>query len=61
MGDLLIQASSPPRGLLSVGLVIDILQRCLDSELAAFRASPGTSEGAARLRSALTAYDLAHF
>ena len=45
-GELLVQASAPPRGLLSVGLVIDdliILQRCLASELPSFTARPGSS------------------
>ncbi|CAE7225139.1 unnamed protein product [Symbiodinium sp. CCMP2592] len=44
----------------SVGLVIDdliILQKCLEAELQAARASPGSSAGAVRLHSALRSYD----
>ena len=61
-GELLVQASAPPRGLLSVGLVIDdliILQRCLASELPAYAARPGSSEASVRLRRALAGYDSA--
>ncbi|CAE7636023.1 unnamed protein product [Symbiodinium sp. CCMP2456] len=63
VGELMVQAQAPPRGLLSVGLVIDdliILQRCLAEQLPKFSAKPGTSAGSRRLRAALEAYDLAH-
>ncbi|CAE7770145.1 unnamed protein product, partial [Symbiodinium necroappetens] len=43
-GELLVQAAAPPRGLLSVGLVIDdliVLQRCLASQLPFFAENPG--------------------
>eukprot|EP00439_Symbiodinium_sp_Y106_P000056 s9058_g1.t1 len=61
-GELLLQASSPPRSLLSIGLVIDdlvVLQRCWTEQLEDLRARPGSSLGARRLRSALSAYDAA--
>ena len=61
-GELLVHASAPPRGLLSIGLVIDdliILQRCLARDLERYRASPGLSEGSQRLRRATDAYDRA--
>ena len=62
-GELLVHASAPPRGLLSIGLVIDdliILQRCLACDLERYRASPGLSEGSQRLRRATDAYDRAN-
>ena len=61
-GELLVQASPPPRGLLSVGLVIDdliVLQRCLATELPLFAARPGSSEASVRLQRALAGYDSA--
>ncbi|CAE7216755.1 unnamed protein product [Symbiodinium sp. CCMP2456] len=63
VGELMVQAQAPPRGLLSVGLVIDdliILQRCLAEQLPKFSAKPGSSAGSRRLRAALEAYDRAH-
>ena len=62
VGELLVQAAAPPKGLLSVGLVIDdliVLQRCLASQLPFFVENPGTSEASTRLRRALTGYDAA--
>ena len=47
---------------MSIGLVIDdlvVLQRCLTEQLEDLRARPGSSFGAQRLRSALSAYDAA--
>ena len=57
-----MQAQAPPRGLLSIGLVIDdlvILQKCLASQLSAFSAKPGSSEASRRLDAALAGYDSA--
>ncbi|CAE7286931.1 unnamed protein product [Symbiodinium microadriaticum] len=62
VGELMVQAQAPRRGLLSVGLVIDdliILQRCLTEQLPEFAKRPGTSAGSQRLRAALAAYDRA--
>ena len=59
-GELLVQAAPAPRGLLSVGLVIDdliVLQRCLATQLPLFAARPGSSEASVRLRRALAGYD----
>ena len=61
-GELLVQAAAPPRGLLSVGLVIDdliVLQRCLALQLPFFAENPGRSEASTRLRRALAGYDSA--
>ena len=62
VGELLMQAQAPPRGLLTVGLVIDdliILQKCLESEIALYTSSPGSSEASQRLGAALSGYDAA--
>ena len=62
VGELMVQAQAPPRGLLSVGLVIDdliILQLCLTDQLPDFLRDPDTSAGSQRLRAALAAYDRA--
>ena len=52
-GELLVHAAAPPRGLLSVGLVIDdlvCLDQVLTSDLAAIHAGKVRSEGGRRLK-----------
>ena len=61
-GELLVHAAAPPRGLLSVGLVIDdlvCLDRVLTADLEAIRAGSKRTEGSRRLDAALSAYDAA--
>ena len=61
-GELLVHAAAPPRGLLSVGLVIDdlvYLDRVLTADLEAIRAGSTRTEGSRRLDAALSAYNAA--
>ncbi|OLQ14910.1 hypothetical protein AK812_SmicGene905 [Symbiodinium microadriaticum] len=61
-GELLVHAAAPPRGLLSVGLVIDdlvYLDRVQTADLEAIRAGSTRTEGSRRLDAALSAYNAA--
>ena len=63
VGELLVQAAPPPRGLLSVGLVIDdliIMQKLLASQVSALDVPPRQTEASLRLDAALAGYDAAH-
>ncbi|CAE7384983.1 unnamed protein product [Symbiodinium sp. KB8] len=63
VGELLVQAAPPPRGLLSVGLVIDdliIMQKLLASQLSAPDGPPRQTDASLRLDAALAGYDAAH-
>ncbi|CAE7600178.1 unnamed protein product, partial [Symbiodinium necroappetens] len=63
MGELLVQAASPPRGLLSVGLVIDdliIMQKLLASQVSDLEGPLQQTQASLRLDSALAGYDAAH-
>ena len=61
-GELLVHAAAPPRGLLSIGLVIDdlvCLDQVLTADLEAIKAGASQTEGSRRLDFALKAYDSA--